>query len=479
MTKRIISTVITALLVFTAAGYFLFAIPEKHHRKNPYLTRVRLRDINIEVRTSGTLEANKSHMISSQIKGTGARIIYLAPDGSFVDKGEVLVRFDPKPYEDATAKLSSQLEMLEAAVNAARQLVEWEKNEAGQKVVAAKHKNKIAKLDLTRISEGEGPLKLAQYKDDLNKADQELKHYRAYEHDLKQLEQEGVTSAIELARINEDLDLLKSRYNSAKRQFDSYQNYVLPVMIEGAKEKVKNSELLIQQMKQASVYKIARAQAKLQQAEEKLKGVRLALAKARDELDKTVITAPFDGLIIHYETFRNSELRVPREGDTAIIHQPLMYFPDISSFMVKSNVREIDLHRLKVKQRATITMDAYPGKVYNGELAFIGSLARKRTNSASDEKYFQVVFSLASADERLRPGMSARVIVHISEAKELPAVPVQCVFRDSGGEFCYLWNGMTHEKRHIVSGRYNEDYIEIKEGLKLGDAVSLIKPEHL
>ncbi len=470
---------VTAVLILLVIGYVQFALPDKNHRKTPSLSKVILRDIGVEVQTVGTLEASNAHMISSQIKGTGARIIYLAPDGSFVDKDEVLVRFDPKPYEDAAAELSSQLEMLEAAVNAAKQLVEWEKNEARQRLVTAEHKHTIAKLDLTRIAEGEGPLKLAQYRDELDKADQELKHYRAYEHDLQQLEQEGVTSSIELARIHEDLELLKSRYQSAKRQFDSYQKYVLPVMVEGAREKVKNSELLIQQMRQSSVHKIANAQAKLQQAEKKLKGVRLALSKARDELKKTVITAPFNGLIIHYETFRNSELRVPREGDTAIIHQPIMYFPDISSFVVKSSVREIDLHRLRVKQKATITVDAYPGETYEGELAFIGSLAKKRTRSASEEKYFQVVFSLKSADERLRPGMSARVVIHVSEPEELPSVPVQCVFTDRNGEFCYLWNGSIYERRYIVSGRYNEDYIEIKEGLKLDDSVSLVEPEHL
>ncbi len=468
------------LSIVSLTGYFLFAAPETVEvgsQENLPLTEVKNRNIVIKVRTLGTLEAQNSHMVSSEIKGTGAKIIYLAPNGKFVAGGEILVRFDPKPFEDSIEELSNKLESLAAAVRATRQLVEWEKKEAEQRIATTEYHHNVAGLDLKRLIEGEGPLKLAQLSDELDKADLELKHYQAYEVDLRALEKEGIVNPLELDRINENIGILKDKYRSAKRRFDSYQKYVLPVMIESGRAKVKNTELSIEQVKQSSVHKIANAEATSQQAKGQLKAVKAALKKAENELGKTVIRAPLAGLLIHYEAFRSGEMRTPREGDTVIVNQPIMYLPDISSLAIKSRVRETDLFKIKVGQKATILVEAFPEDRFDGGLAFVGALAKKQSNRGSGGKYFQAVFSLNNGDERLRPGMSAQITVHVASLRNIPTIPIQSVFRDDGGDYCYLWNSVMYEKRYVTIGQQNEDFVEIKKGLEVGASVSLVEPE--
>lgn len=480
MKSRSVLLTVIILSVIGLTGYFLLAAPEKTEKVNreaPNLTEVKYRDIDIKVRTLGTLEAQNSHMISSEIKGTGAKIIYLAPNGKFVVAGEVLVRFDPKPFEDSIEELSNKIGSLTTAVKAIQQLVEWEKKESEQRFATAEYNNNVAELDLKRLIKGEGPLKLAQFSDELDKANMELKHYQAYEADLRALEQEGVASPVELERINENIGILKDKYRSAKRRFDSYQKYVLPVMIESGKAKVKNTLLSIEQVKQSSVHKIANAEAKFQQAKGQLKAARLSLEKAEKELGKTVIRAPLAGLLIHYEAFRNGEMRTPREGDTVIVNQPIMYLPDIASLAIKSQVRETDLHKIHVGQKATVLVDAYPEDRFDGELAFVGALAKKQKNMGSGEKYFQVVFSLSNGNERLRPGMSAQIVIHVASLRNVPTIPIQSVFRDDGGDYCYLSNTVMYEKRYFTIGQQNEDFVEIRKGLEVGASVSLIQPE--
>jgi len=468
------------LLFLSLTGYFLFAASEKTEvvkQENSYLAEVICRNIEIKIRTLGTLEAQNSHMISSEIRGTGTKIIYLAPNGKFVAREEILVRFDPKPFEDSIEEFSYKVGNLTAAVRASEQLVEWEKKEAEKRIATAEYNYNVAELDLKRLIKGEGPLKLAQYSDELDKADMELKHYQAYEADLHALEKEGITNRLELDRIGENIRILKDKYRSAKRRVDSYQKYVLPAMIESSKAKVKNTELSIEQVKQSSVHKIANAEATFQQAKGQLKAVRLFLEKAENELKKTVIKAPLDGLLIHYEAFRNGEMRTPREGDTVIVNQPIMYLPDISSLAIKSQIRETDLYKIKVGQRATVLVDAYPEDRFEGKLAFVGALAKKQTNMAAGGKYFQVVFSLNNGNEHLRPGMSARIVVHVASLQNIPTIPIQSVFRDDGGDYCYLWNAVMYEKRYITIGQQNKDFVEIKKGLEVGAVVSLIQPE--
>ncbi|MCB2215148.1 efflux RND transporter periplasmic adaptor subunit [Desulfofustis glycolicus] len=470
--------VVIGLLVLTAlvsAGYYLFGAPQTPPQQDPYLVQVEVRDLAVEIRTIGTLEAQQAHMISSQIKGPGAKIIYLAGNGRFVAKDEILVRFDAQPFETAVEELRIEAHNLTAALEAAEQLVEWEKNEAGQRIITAEYQHKVAQLDLRRLVEGEGPLKLAQLSDELDEAALALQRHRAYLEDLQELAKEGIANPAELDRVGEDVKILEETHRSAKRQFDSYQDYVLPLLIETARAKEQNTRLSIEQIRQASVHKIANAEATLMQARGRLRAAEEALARALEELDKTVLRAPFDGMIVHYETYRDGEMRTPREGDTVIVNQPIMYFPDISSLTVKSRVRESDLHRIRAGQQATVFIDAYPEERFAGRLAAIGALARK--GGQGEEKFFQVDISLAETDDRLRPGMSARVVIHVASLSRVPTLPIQAVFRDAGGDYCYLSTGAFYERRSVTVGRRNEDFVEIVAGLDVGDRVSQVVPD--
>ncbi len=463
------------LAVLVSAGLYLVAGSQAPRQRDPYLTRVELRDLAVEINTIGTLEAQQAHMISSQIKGPGAKIIYLAGNGRFVAKDEILVRFDAQPFERAVDELAIEAHNLAAALEAAEQLVEWEKNEAEQRIITAEYQHKVAQLDLRRLAEGEGPLKLAQLSDDLDEAELALQRHRAYLEDLQELAEEGIANPAELDRVGEDVKILEKTHRSGKRQYDGYRGYVLPLLIETARAKEQNTRLSIEQIRQASVHKIANASATLAQARGRLKAAEEALARAREELDKTVLRAPFDGMIVHYETYRDGEMRTPREGDMVIVNQPIMYFPDISSLTVKSRVRESDLHRIRAGQRATVFIDAYPEERFGGSLAGIGALARK--GGQGEEKFFQVDISLTATDDRLRPGMSARVIIHVAHLSRVPTLPIQAVFRDVGGDYCYLYRDGFYERRSVTVGRRNEDFVEIVTGLDAGDRVSQVEPD--
>jgi len=66
-------------------------------------------------------------MVSSNIRGNKGKIISLVGDGSWVEKGDVLVRLDPSPFEKEVHRLQGKVDSLDAAVQASDQLVSWEK----------------------------------------------------------------------------------------------------------------------------------------------------------------------------------------------------------------------------------------------------------------------------------------------------------------------------------------------------------------
>ena len=158
------------------------------------------------------------------------------------------------------------------------------------------------------------------------------------------------------------------------------------------------------------------------------------------------------------------------------MNQPLLYLPDISKMVVNTKAREVDLHKIELGQQSRIVVDAYPDARLTGVLTFIGSLATAEENGPGHEKYFQVIFKVNEEDSRFRPGMTCRISIQAESVKSALSVPVQAVFTENQENYCFVKKEQDgFEKRQVVTGRQNEEFVEIVEGLRPGEQVSLIR----
>ncbi|AGF79013.1 RND family efflux transporter, MFP subunit [Desulfocapsa sulfexigens DSM 10523] len=433
-------------------------------------------DFNIELNIVGVLDAAKSHMIASELEGTNGTIIYLINDGKSVVKGETVVRFDRALFEKEVTELEAQVESYTAAVEAAEQVVAFEINQVEKELVNARYGQSVASLELKRLEEGDGPLKLSGLMEERQKVQIELKRFQDFLTDLESFEKKGFKNPSEISSTKEKIAAYNTELSSVTKRYETYKNNVLPVLIESAKAKVQNAEMLVQQTREGGKHKIAKTRATLLQVKAMLKTQKSSLEKARLKLSKTEIVAPFDGIVIHYQTFRNGEKRKPREGDSVFMNQPILYLPDITRMVIKTKAREVDLHKIKLGQRGTIVVDAYPDAKLSGELTFVGSLAAAEESGESYEKYFQVLFKVNEEDTRLRPGMTCRISIQAESVTDAIAVPLQAVFTHDQDMFCYVkTEDGGFEARSVVIGRQNEEFVEILEGLTVGEQVSLIR----
>ena len=369
---------------FLIRGYSFFNSGEKE--KDYLLSRVTQRDFNIEVNVVGVLDAEKSHMISSNLDGLNGTIIYLINDGKRVEKGDVLVQFNRTPFEKEVAKYAAQVESYTAAVQAAEQVVAFEKNQVEREVANAKYGQSVAILELKRLREGDGPLELSRLEEEQQTVRIKLKRYQSFYADLMRLQDKGFDNPSEISSTQEQVASHKEKLASITKRYNSYKIHVLPALIESAKAKVENAALVLQQTIQGGKYRVAKASAGLLQVKATLKSQKTSLDKARFELAKTEITAPLDGIIIHYTTFRNGQKRKPREGDSVFVNQPILYLPDVSRMIVKTRVREVDLDKVELNQKARVIADAYPDADLTGMLTFIGALATSEDSGKSREK---------------------------------------------------------------------------------------------
>jgi HlyD family secretion protein len=452
-------------------------VSSNHSERYPKLITVTPESFDITVNTVGVLDAARSHMVSSTIRGDRGKIIYLIGDGTRVNKDDVLAKLDTAPFEEEVRRLESEVQSLEAAVAANKQMFEWEKNQMEREIQTAQYNLKVAELDLKRLQQGEGPLKLTGFKSEMTKAQKDYKRYLAYISDLEELSQKGFDNPREITSAREKYAELKEKHETAEKNYSCYKEHVFPSLIKAGEAKVKQTEIELGQLKKGGIFKVAKAKSGYDEVFGKLQTAQRLLATARNDLEKTVIRAPSSGIAIHYEAYREGSKRKPREGDRVIQNQPLLYLPDISAMIVKTQVREIDLHKLVKNQECKVQVDAYPDSMLEGQVAFIGALASENFRLGRGEKYFELTIALKDKDERLRPGMTARVSILSDSINEQLTIPVQAVFEEAGTKLCYKYLEKRFKKVGITIGRQNEDLVVVLSGLSAGDQVSLIKPD--
>ena len=156
------------------------------------------------------------------------------------------------------------------------------------------------------------------------------------------------------------------------------------------------------------------------------------LASNRDDLEKTSVVAPMDGVVTS----------LPKEeGETVIGAQSfaptvIMTVADLSVMEVEIMVDETDIRNVRVGQPAEVRVDALEGIKIKGDVTEIGSSAIPRglttqqassTNTANQAKDFKVEVTLKDPPPTLRPGLNATADITTARKEGVLAVPIQAV----------------------------------------------------
>jgi HlyD family secretion protein len=445
-------------------------------QEQPLLVAPSRQDFEIKIRTIGALDAARSHMISSELPGDKGKIILLVDDGQKVQAGDILVKMDPSPFDRELKKLQSEKIGLQSAVEAATQLLEWEKNQIEREIRTAEYNLQIARLDLKKLVEGDGPLQTSHFREELDKTEEEYNRNLAYISDLKDLHQKGFQNPSEIKMAEKKAQDLGEQLETARKKYQSYTQHVFPALRETAKARVEKAKMELDQIKKGSAFRVAKAISSLKETQEKLQIIAESIHQAEKNVELTTIRAPFSGIAILYETFRDGQKRKPRVGDRVLQNQPLLYLPDVSSMIVQTRIREIDLHRAAVGQRCVVEIDAFPELALPGEVAFIGVMASRRPAEQAGEKFFRANVAVKGEDARLRPGMTARTTIHVAHVQDAMTIPIEALFVEEETRYCFLFSGEKFKKIHVEIGRQNEHVVEIRSGLEKNSLVSLVQP---
>ncbi len=146
--------------------------------------------------------------------------------------------------------------------------------------------------------------------------------------------------------------------------------------------------------------------------------------------------------------------------------EALYQIADVSSVWVLADVFERDIALVKVGQKVTVGINAYPGKIFSGTIAYIYPTLRAETRTVP------VRIELANPGGLLKPAMYASVDFAVGAAERVLTVPVSAVIDSGTRQIVLVQKGAgRYAPREVKLGARSDDYVEIREGVADGELV--------
>ncbi len=149
-----------------------------------------------------------------------------------------------------------------------------------------------------------------------------------------------------------------------------------------------------------------------------------ASTQARDQLSKTTIYSPMDGIV----TLLNSKIGERVVATNQFAGTEVMRVADLSRMEARVDVNENDVVTVKVGDKADIKIDAYGDRKFNGVVAQIANTG-KTTGTGTQEEVtnFEVKVRMENPEVQLRPGLSCNADIQTNMVTDVVAVPMQSV----------------------------------------------------
>lgn len=219
------------------------------------------------------------------------------------------------------------------------------------------------------------------------------------------------------------------------------------------------------------------ARLSLQQAESVVGQRQEAVTKAKTNLSYATITSPIDGVVLSKSV---------EEGQTVAssFNTPTLFtiVKDMTDMRVVASVDEADIGEVKVGQRVTYSVDAYPDETFEGTVTQVRNEATTENNVVT----YEVVISAPNPNLKLKPGLTANVTIYTLEQNNIVSVPTKALrftptkemvgakdkIVDCNGSH-KLWEreGRTFKAYSVQTGITNGTRTQILSGIKEGTVV--------
>lgn len=297
----------------------------------------------------------------------------------------------------------------------------------------------------------------------------------------------------------ERLDQYKNSYESAcldsSLQLSGYRDAII-----GARDQLADSKMKVEQsqyeskafQRQAQIA-YERAQRTLEQKkrdltsrkirlnvgirriEDDIKSLELQLSKLQELKEGLTILAPADGMVIYGRNRWNG--RKFKIGDEVRRQNAnIASLPDLSGLVSEAFVQEVDIKDVKIGQLVRLTVDAFPDKVFTGNIVKIANIGQRIPGKKVNG--FKITIKLNEYREEILPGMTSTNTIITGAWDDALIIPRPALFGGDSLKYVYLREGLSTVKQQVKTNGENETHFRILCGLSAGDKILLYEPDN-
>ncbi|GAB4411381.1 MAG: hypothetical protein Fur0044_05370 [Anaerolineae bacterium] len=450
----IILIILTVVIGASVAGYQYLTPPEpKTLSEDPSVEVVEIgRETLVDtVNATGSLEPEAEVEMKFEIGGVVKEV--LVKRGQYVTAGTELARLN-------TADL--ELEIRRAEIELAQAQADLDllfEPELVEKIAAARAKVQSAQLKLADLQDGPDP-------DEVTKAEAELRRkeiaLKTAQWEYDQVAYRGDVAAMPQADALQEATL---DYEAALADYNIAVKEATPADLAEARSNLAEAQSsLAELLKEPSAAEIASKQAGVDSAQ-------LTLEEKQQNLAQAVLIAPTDGVVLDI-SIEPGERVLADADDAALI------IANTSTYLLKMEVDEIDIGRIRQGQPAEVSLDAFAEQTFAG---IVTDIAPRPVEKEGDNNIvtYEVTITLDPSGQPLNllTGMTATAAIQTRQLKDVVVAPNRAIQIDraGGGEpviFVEKLDGQGQITRvEVELGSRNGSVTEVIAGLEEGDQV--------
>ncbi|MHC4119161.1 MAG: efflux RND transporter periplasmic adaptor subunit [Planctomycetota bacterium] len=436
--------------------------------------------LTISVLESGTIKPRERLIIKNELEGRTS-IISLIPEGTRVNKGQLLVELDASTLDDAKIDQEIAVQNAEAAFIDANETLAVVENQAQSDIDIAKLTLKFAEQDLQQYLEGQYPKDVNTAKNEITLREEELTRAEDTLTWSQKLFDEKYLSKTDLQADQLALTRSKNALDLAKEELRMLEEYTKLRNIDQFQSDFHQAKMALERTQRKAKADVIQAKADLKAKELEFTRQQDKLAKIKDQLGKATIVSPADGTVIYATSARRGGWRDNREpldeGVEVFERQELIYLPTAESAMAEVDIHEASLEKVRLGLPAIITVEALAGKTFLGKVGQIAPLPDPQSMWMNpDLKVYESEVYLEGNTPDLRTGMSCKVEIIVEQYEDVVYIPVQAVIRIAQQPTVYVVHEGSIEEREVQIGLDNHRMVHIIEGVKEGEVVLLTPP---
>lgn len=338
-------------------------------------------------------------------------------------------------------------------------------------------------LESKDSGDGEAQQKLRQLEDELLLRRSELAVSKQKVEASQRLASREFISRAQLENDQVTFEKVSLSVKTAETQLSLFKKYEFSKACAKLLSDYRESLTRLQRTVRANRSKMAQAETRFQTAKRRYE---MELAK-KDDLDRQLkaclMRATQPGLVAYGNLNASSSSRYSdpiEEGATIRFRQTVLTIPDMSQMGVSVNIHESQVKKVRIGQPVLVRVDAEPGKILEGRVAELALLPDSSSSRYTPNlKVYPASVHIHGTHNWMKPGMNAKTEIIVDQLADVMFVPVQSIEVQDDQHFCYVSQGSGLARRSVVTGLFNDEFIEVREGLAFGEKVALSIPRSM